>query len=141
MGRRKLGLEVNRPGRTPGDPDISIPVAQDLLKVKGVPIRDPEVSYYSREFPLESFSLTESASAAWAEKEREKVSPDISKLYSDYQKKILPWVDRLADISKRSPSLSSDGTDISNAVRAKARELGYGEVGFVRFDKRYIYSR
>ncbi len=140
MGRRKLGLEVNRPGRTPGDPDISIPVAQDLLKVKGVPIRDPEVSYYSREFPLESYSLTESASAAWAEKEREKVSPEISKLYSDYQKKILPWVDRLADISKRSPSLSSDCTDISNAVRAKARELGYGEVGFVRFDKRYIYS-
>ena len=25
-------------------------------------------------------------------------------------------------------------------MRAKARELGYGEVGFVRFDKRYIYS-
>ena len=45
MGRRKLGLELNRPGRNLGDPDISIPVAKDLLKVKGVPIRDPEVSY------------------------------------------------------------------------------------------------
>ena len=140
MGRRKLGLELNRPGRNLGDPDISIPVAKDLLKVKGVPIREPEVSYYSREFPLESFSLTESASAEWAEKERRKVSPEISELYSDYQERILPWVDKLADISRRSPLCTPDVSDISDAVRDKARELGYGEVGFVRFDKRYIYS-
>ena len=55
MAKRKVGKIIRRAGLKFGDPDIEIPIAADLLKVDGVPQRDTEVSYYSREFPLESF--------------------------------------------------------------------------------------
>ena len=31
------------------------------------------------------------------------------------------------------------GKDVSDLIRAKAREMGFGEVGFTRFDRRYVY--
>ena len=64
MAKRKLGKEIQRNGRIHGDKGITIAVASDLLKVEGIPIRDAEVSYYSREFPIESFSVSESASSS-----------------------------------------------------------------------------
>ena len=45
---------VKRPGRRHGDPETEIPIAQDLVTVPGSPNLDGDVSYYSREFPIES---------------------------------------------------------------------------------------
>ena len=42
---------VKRPGRTHGDADVEIPVAEDLATVPGVPKRDDDVAFYSREYP------------------------------------------------------------------------------------------
>ena len=75
MGKRKLGKIVTRPGRRHGDQAINFPVAADLLKVEGVPTRNDEVSYYSREFPMDSFSSEQSASAIWADNQRSQHSP------------------------------------------------------------------
>ena len=49
---------VKRPGRAPGDADIEIPVAEDLVTVPGVPKRDADVAFYSREYPLQSQTAT-----------------------------------------------------------------------------------
>ena len=140
MAKRKLGKEIQRNGRIHGDKGITIAVASDLLKVEGIPIRDAEVSYYSREFPIESFSVSESASSSWAETERESVSPETSLLYKQYQTEILPWVERINNIGRRVPDVAGSAKDVTESVREKARTLGYGEVGFTRFDRRYIYS-
>ena len=96
MAKRKVGKIIKRVGLKKGDPDIEIPIAADLLKVDGVPQRDTEVSYYSREFPLESFSIEQSASAVWAQKERAEHTPEIEELYKNYQKKITPWIDTVS---------------------------------------------
>ena len=107
MAKRKVGKIIKRAGLKDGDPDIEIPIAADLLKVDGVPQRDTEVSYYSREFPLESFSIEQSASAVWAQKERSKHTPETEKLYNNSQKKIIPWIDKIKSSGERSTNVAS----------------------------------
>ena len=38
------------------------------------------------------------------------------------------------------PTAEPSGEDVTESIREKARELGYSEVGFARFDRRYIYK-
>ena len=57
---------VKRPGRVPGDTDIEIPVAEDLVTVPGVPKRDADVAFYSREYPLQNQNVEKSADRDWA---------------------------------------------------------------------------
>src|SRR6266545_258047 len=54
---------VTRPGRNLGDLSITIPVDEDLTSVPGIPARESDVSFFSREYPLENMALEESASA------------------------------------------------------------------------------
>ena len=54
MAKKKIGQVVTRPGRLPSDPPIDIPIPEDLMTVPGSPIRQNEVDFYSREYPLES---------------------------------------------------------------------------------------
>ena len=61
MAKRIVGQYITRPGRTVDDEDITFPVAKDLLKVPGVSRREDEITFYSREHPLESFAVDETA--------------------------------------------------------------------------------
>ena len=81
MARRRVGYHVTRPGRREDDPPIEIPVAADLKSVPGTPTRDVEISYYSREYPLESVAVEHSASSLWALDVREEAAPDTADLY------------------------------------------------------------
>ena len=36
-------------------------------------------------------------------------------------------------------STPEPGRDVTEEIRTKARELGFGEVGFTKFDRRYVY--
>ena len=140
MAKRRIGKIISRPGLTYGDADIEIPIAEDLLKVEGIPQRDAEVSYYSREFPLESFALEHSASAEWAQSERSEHTPATQELYSDYQKKMAPWIEKIKHSGDKNPNPSVDAGDLTEDIRDKAKQLGYGEIGFTKFDRRYIYE-
>ena len=51
MAKRIIGHQVTRPGRTSDDLDITFPVAKDMATVPGIPRRDDEVTFYSREYP------------------------------------------------------------------------------------------
>ena len=140
MAKRRFGKTILRNGRRIEDPDVEISVAADLLAVEGIPLREDEVSYYGREYPLENFAVEQSASAIWAEKERIEHTPKTDALYKEFQDKLAPMIEKLRNQSKVKPTGDKVCGDISTLIRDKARSLGYGEVGFTRFDKRYIYS-
>ena len=57
---------VRRPGPRPGDPDVEIPVAEDLVTVPGHPVREADISFYSREYPLEQWHMEKGADRDWA---------------------------------------------------------------------------
>ena len=76
MAKKEVSHYVKRPGRNAGDPDVVIPVAEDLVSVPGIPMREVDVSYFSREDPLENMAISESASADWARKLRNGHSPE-----------------------------------------------------------------
>ena len=63
---KRLSHTVKRPGRLPGDPDVEIPVAEDLASVPGVPQNPVDVAFYSREYPLETQAIEKSADRQWA---------------------------------------------------------------------------
>ena len=62
----KIGHEVVRPGKRYGEPDVTIPIPEELATVPGVPKNQREVDWYAREYPLETMNITERASRDWA---------------------------------------------------------------------------
>ena len=140
MARRRLGYNVTRPGRTVDDPPVEIPVAADLKSVPGTPTRDNEISYYAREYPLESVAVEHSASSLWALEVREKAAPETADLYRQHQEEIEPIVQWLKSTGDMEPTAEPSGEDVTEAIREKARKLGYGEVGFTNFDRRFVYK-
>ena len=140
MARRRFGHEVIRPGRKHGDEPVSIPVAKDLEKAPDSLRRDQEITFYSREYPLESFALEQSASVDWADGIRREFSPETAELYEEFQEDMKPaleWVRASGDLE---PTAEPSGDDVTQSIRDVARELGYSEVGFTRFDRRYVYK-
>ncbi len=63
MAKKKVAHCVTRPGKNLGDPPITIPVAEDLVSVPGIPTRESDVAFFSREDLLENMAIAESASA------------------------------------------------------------------------------
>ncbi len=119
---------------------MTIPIARDLETVPGIPQRDGEVSFYSREYPLESVAVEQSASAYWASQVRNTHAPEVARLYEEHQRRmrpILEWIRASGDLE---PAVVPTGEDVTEKIRLKARQLGYGEVGFTRFDHRYVYQ-
>ena len=137
---RKIGHYVSRPGTRLGDPPLTFPVAKDLATVPGSPTRPEEVTFFSREHPLESVAVEESASADWARDVRDAHSPEVSELYARHQRamgQFIEWAKAAGDLE---PIGTPTGEDVTESIRHRALELGYGEVGFTRFDRYYVYE-
>ena len=129
---------VTRPGRRHGDAETSIPVAEDLVTVPGSPTIDGDVSYYSREYPVESQTVEKSADREWG------WTVYIKEVY-DYRKKhdevSEPLIEAAAVSGDHEPTAAPEnGHDVTEDIRTKARELGFGEVGFTKYDRRYTYQ-
>ena len=139
MARRRIGHNVTRPSRLPDEEPLSFPVARDIQSVPGIPKRDNEVSYYSREAPLESVAVSESASAEWAGAVRMEFAPETAKLYEDFQRRMRPIVDWIKSTRDMEPTAQPSGGDVTETIREAALKLGYSEVGFAPFDPRYVY--
>ena len=140
MAKRKIGYYIERPGANPDDPPITIPIAADLLTEPGIPKRDAEISYYSREFPIDSVAINESASAQWSTEVRDDVFPDASELYQEYGDELRPLVEWIKSTGDLEPTAEPTGEDVTESIRKEARALGYGEVGFAKLDRRYVYQ-
>ena len=131
---------MTRAGRRHGDPPVTIPVAKDLETVPGVPTRTEEVSFYSKAHPLESMAIAESASADWARDVREADYPKTAELYTGHHSRMREVIDWIKGTGDLEPTGTASGEDVTEAIRDKARKLGYGEVGFTRFDRHYVYQ-
>jgi ferredoxin len=137
---KRVSHYVTRPGRHHGDPQITIPVAEDLVTVPGIPKRESDVSFFSREYPLENMALEESASAEWAREIRNNYSPEVRAFNEEHQRHMEPIVEWVKNSGSLEPTGTPTGEDVTEAIRQKARELGYGEVGFTYSDRHYVYQ-
>ncbi|MCY4476147.1 MAG: hypothetical protein OXC83_12045 [Chloroflexi bacterium] len=129
---------VKRPGRRHGDPQTAIPVAEELVTVPGSPVIDGDVSYYSREDPIESQTVEKSADREWGWTVYIKEVYDYRKKHDEVSEPLIEaaWVS--GDIK---PTAEPDPEhDVTTDIRDKARELGFGEVGYTRYDRRYTYA-
>ncbi len=138
MPKKTVDHVVIRPGRRYGDSKVEIPVAKDLTTVPGVPIREEDVQFYSRAYPIESQNIDKSADREW-----------VWTVYSDemieYRKKhdehVKPLVDAAFESGELEPTgVSVSGKDLTEQILLKARELGFNEVGFTKFDHRYAFT-
>ena len=135
---KQVSHSVKRPGRVKGDPDVEIPVAEDLATVPGIPLRQVDVSFYSRIDPLESQNVEKGADRDWVWTVYE---DDVAEYIKGHDERMKPFIDTAlvsGDVEPTGPQV--DAKDLTDDIRLAARELGFGEVGFTRFDRRYVYE-
>ena len=129
---------VTRPGRRHGDPEVDIPVAEDLATVPGAPVRQEDVSFYTRVYPLETQNIEKAADRDWV---WTVYTPDVLEYRERHDELNQPLVDAALVSGDIEPTGDAEpGSDMTDAIRLKARELGFNEVGFTRFDHHYAYS-
>ena len=128
---------VKRSGRKLGDKDVDIPVAEDLSTVPGIPLKEKDLAFYSREYPLESQNVDHSADRDWANTVYTK---EVFEYREGHEERNKPLILAAAVSGDVEPTGTPEpGKDVAEDIRLKARELGFGEVGFTKFDRRYVY--
>mgnify|MGYP001418365085 CR=1 FL=1 len=135
---KKLSHIVKRHGRTPADHDVEIPVAEDLASVPGIPMREDDVSFYSRTEPIEVNSIENSADRDWA---WTVYTPDVHSYLEGHYARMKPLIEKAASSADIEPTAQPEpGRDVTEDIRTMARSLGFGEVGFTRLDRRHVYK-
>ena len=135
---KQVSHSVKRPGRVMGDPDVEIPVAEDLATVPGIPLRQVDVSFYSRIEPLESQNVEKGADRDWVWTVYE---DDVAEYIKGHDERMKPFIETALVSGDVEPAgATENGHDLTDDIRLAARELGFGEVGFTRFDRRYVYE-
>jgi len=134
---KTVGHLVTRPGRLPEDSPVSIPVAEDLETEPGIPTRQRDVSFFSREYPLENMAIEEGASAEWSREQRNLKEAGFMEEHARQMEPIVEWVRTSGDLLA---TAEPTGEDVTEAIRQKALDLGYGEVGFTKSDRHYVYQ-
>ncbi len=140
MSKKSISHIVTRSGRKHGEPDVAIPVAEDLQTVPGIPNRERDVSFFSREYPIENMALEESASAEWAGEIQKNKAPEAREFFDKHEARMEPIVEWIQNSGDLQPTSEPTGEDVTEAIREKALKLGYGEVGFTRNDRHYVYQ-
>ena len=133
---KRVSHVVKRPGRLHGRPDVDIPIAEDLVTVPGIPQRDIDVSFYSRVDPLESQNVEKAADREWV---WTVYTDEVREYREQHDRNNKPLVDAAAVTGDIEPTAPPAGRDLTDDIRTRARELGFGEVGFTRYDRHYTY--
>ena len=134
----QLSHTVKRLGRRYEDAEIEVPVPEQLASVPGIPQRSADVSFFSREHPLESQSIDMSADRQWAWA----AQPDDLIEFRDDQEERMESLYEAAHVSADVAPTGTPvpGEDLTEDVRRLARKMGFGEVGFTRYDRRYTFA-
>ncbi len=135
----KIGHKVVHPGKTLGDEPITIPVPEELETVPGIPLNDREVDWYSREYPLETMAITERAGRDWANAQRDK-HVEMREIRKEHDKLNQPLIKAARMSGDLEPTAEPTGEDVTDLIKAKARALGFVEVGIAAYDLRYAYK-
>ena len=136
---KRLHHVVRRPGRRHGDPDLDIPVADDLATVPGIPLKLKDLAFYSREHPLESQNVDHSADRDWAKTVYTKEVISYREGHEERNKPLVLAALESADLEPTNAPYNPE-KDVTEDIRLKARNLGFGEVGFTKYDRRYTYA-
>ena len=135
----KVGHYVQRPGRKTKKPHVTIPVAEELETVPGIPSNQEDVEFYSREYPLETMQITERAGLDWFKRINYAHIADreIRKEHDNLNNPLMETSRLTGDLQ---PSAKPTGEDVTDKIKTKAQELGFGEVGITKYDQHYTYQ-
>ena len=134
----KTGHSVTRPGLTPSDPPVTIDVPDELETAPGIVQNPAEVDFYSREYPLESQAVEMTADREWAWTVYTTEGWEHRKVHDAMANPIVSAAHSTGEIE---PAVEPvPGKDVTEEIKAKAEEMGFGEVGFTKFDRRYVYQ-
>ena len=135
---KKLHHTVTRPGRMIVDEDVEIKVAEELATVPGIPKIDSDVDFYSRNYPLETQNIEKSADREWVWTVYSGEMYEYRKHHDEVNKPLV----EAAFVSGNLPPTSDPiiGKDVTEEIRGKAKSLGFGEVGFTKYDRKYTYK-
>lgn len=140
MAKKQIGQVITRPGRLPSDPPITIPIAEDLLSVPGIPVRPNEVDFYSREYPIESQNVERSADRQWAMTILTSEAYSHRKEHEDLNAPLIAAARVTGEIEPTgTPDPTLDPTELTEMIRTKARGMGFAEVGFTYYNRDYTY--
>ena len=135
---RTVSHTIQRPGRRAGDSPIGIPVPEELATVPGIPQSPVDVAFFSREHPLETQSIDKSADRIWAWVNQ---ADDLADFREAQEARMKPLYEAAAVSADVAPSGAPVlGEDLTDDIRRFARELGFGEVGFTRYDRHYTFA-
>ena len=133
----KVGHVVTRPGRKLGDAPGDIPVPEELETVPGIPITSREVDFYSREYPLQRQEVEHAADMEWALSIGTEAMQEYGKEHDSTMEPFYALMNSSGDLEAAG---TPTGEDVTELIKAHARELGYLEVGMTAHDPRYIYQ-
>ena len=121
---KPLSHTVKRPGRLIEDPDVAIPVAENLATVPGIPQNPADVAFYSREYPLETQAIEKSADRQWA---LENQSKDFDDFREGHDERMTPMYEAALVSGEIEPTGTPEpGDDLTDDIRQLAREMGFG---------------
>ena len=134
----RIGHSVTRPSTRPGDEPITMDIPEELESVPGIVQIPHEVDFYSREYPLEHQQTMFTADREWAwgvltkEANEERIT---------HERLNKPIVNAARNTGEIEPTVEPvPGKDITQEIKAKAFELGFGDVGFTKYDMRYVFK-
>jgi ferredoxin len=128
---------VTRPGRKHGDADVQIPVAEDLTTVPGIRMRDSDLSFYSRVYPIEGQNIEKAADRRWVWTVYNEETANYRRYHDEVSEPLIHAAAVSGDLEPTATPVA--GKNITEDIRLKARELGFGEVGFTKYDRRHTY--
>ena len=138
MTTKRVSHVVKRPGLRNGDPSYEIPVAEDLVTEPGIPQNLSDVDFYSRKYPLESQNVSYTADRAWV---WTIYSPEEEESHREHERLQAPVVNAASISGDIEPTAEPvHGKDVTQEIKTRARELGFGEVGITRYDRRYTFQ-
>jgi hypothetical protein len=136
--RKQVHHVVKRPGRLPDHPETEIPIAEELATVPGIPQKENDVAFYSRAYPLETQNIEKAADREWVWTVYTDEMAKYRKHHDDVNE---PLVNAAAVSGEIEPTGTPEpGKDVTEEIRKKARDFGFGEVGFTKYDRKYTYK-
>ncbi|MCI0440321.1 MAG: hypothetical protein L0177_14495, partial [Chloroflexi bacterium] len=86
--------------------------------------------------PIESQNIDKAADREWV---WTVYTEEVTRYRKRHDELNHPLVDAASRTGSIAPTGEPTGDDVTELVRTKARELGFGEVGFTKYDHRYAY--
>ena len=136
----KIGHTVTVPktlrGPSPADEPLNIDIPEELETVPGIPTDQDTVTFYSRQYPVESHNVENFVYRKWSRE----VS-DIKETRDEHESLNKPIIREAHGSGDLEPTAAPvPGRDVTRELKDKALELGFAMVGITAYDTRYTYK-